>query len=244
MGTKFTIEKNERLTRDVYRMLLAGDASGITRPGQFVNVQLTGRYLRRPLSVCDWTDDTLTLIYKVVGGGTRQMSTMRRGERLDLLCPLGNGFDVSACAGKHTVLIGGGVGVPPMYGLAKRLFERGEQFSVVLGFRNAGEVFYENEFEDLGCAVTVTTDDGSRGLRGNVCNALRAMKYDHYCACGPQPMLRGVHALGGEGQLSFEERMGCGFGACMGCSCHTLVGDKRVCVDGPVFRSGEVTFGE
>ncbi|NCB04853.1 MAG: dihydroorotate dehydrogenase electron transfer subunit [Clostridia bacterium] len=243
MGMLFTIRENKSLTRDVFRMTLCGDTSGITRPGQFVNVQLAGKYLRRPISVCDWSDGTLTLIYKVVGGGTRQMSGMKPGETLDLLCPLGNGFDPDACAGKRVALVGGGVGVPPLYGLAKRLRARGERVSVVLGFRTAAEVFLEAEFASLGCAVTVVTDDGSYGVHGNVCTALQSMEYDHYCACGPQPMLRAVHALGKEGQLSFEERMGCGFGACMGCSCHTLVGDKRVCVDGPVFPSGEVSFG-
>ncbi len=237
----YEIISNQCIARDTWRMELTGDTSALTRPGQFINIKLEGLYLRRPISVCDWREGQITIIYKVVGKGTAQMAQKGCGDTLDILCGLGNGFDPHAeCA--RPVVIGGGVGVPPMYGLAKALIRAGKPVTALLGFADKAASFYIDEFLSLGCDVHVTTDDGSLGQKGFVTDALKTLDYDYYFACGPQPMLKGIHALGKKGQLSFEERMGCGFGACMGCSCHTLVGDKRVCVDGPVFLSGEVAF--
>lgn len=233
------IGKNALLAPDVYEMTLVGDASAITAPGQFINIRLDGLYLRRPISVCDWGEGWIRVIYKVVGKGTAQMAQMTPGQKLDVLTGLGNGYDLAPARGKRIALVGGGVGIPPLYGLAKRL--GGEAFCCVLGFNRASEIFYAEEFAEYG-KVIITTADGSAGVRGFVTDALRQLDYDYYFACGPEPMLRAVHALGKEGQLSFEARMGCGFGACMGCSCETLVGPKRICVDGPVMRSGEVRF--
>lgn len=233
------IGKNALLAPDVYEMTLVGDASAITAPGQFINIRLDGLYLRRPISVCDWGEGWIRVIYKVVGKGTAQMAQMTPGQKLDVLTGLGNGYDLAPARGKRIALVGGGVGIPPLYGLAKRL--GGEAFCCVLGFNRASEVFYAEEFARYG-KVILTTADGSAGVRGFVTDALRQLDYDYYFACGPEPMLRAVHALGKEGQLSFEARMGCGFGACMGCSCETLAGPKRICVDGPVMRSGEVRF--
>ena len=233
------IGKNALLAPDVYEMTLVGDASAITAPGQFINIRLDGLYLRRPISVCDWGEGWIRVIYKVVGKGTAQMAQMTPGQKLDVLTGLGNGYDLAPARGKRIALVGGGVGIPPLYGLAKRL--GGEAFCCVLGFNRASEIFYAEEFAQYG-KVVLTTADGSAGVRGFVTDALRQLDYDYYFACGPEPMLRAVHALGKEGQLSFETRMGCGFGACMGCSCETLAGPKRICVDGPVMRSGEVRF--
>ena len=233
------IGKNALLAPDVYEMTLVGDASAIAAPGQFINIRLNGLYLRRPISVCDWGEGWIRIIYKVVGKGTAQMAQMAPGQKLDVLTGLGNGYDLAPARGKRIALVGGGVGIPPLYGLAKRL--GGEAFCCVLGFNRASEIFYAEEFAQYG-KVILTTADGSAGVRGFVTDALRQLDYDYYFACGPEPMLRAVHALGKEGQLSFEARMGCGFGACMGCSCETLAGPKRICVDGPVMRSGEVRF--
>ena len=237
----FTILENTPLTRDVYRMILEGDTSAITAPGQFVNIQLAGKFLRRPISVCDWNETTLTIIYKVVGHGTEAMCVMVPGEKLDILTGLGNGYDLSLC-GDSPVLLGGGVGVPPMYGLAKALVREGIVPTVVLGFNTKSEIFYENEFKALGCAVTVTTVDGSYGVKGFVTDALPE-NYSHFCTCGPEPMLKAVYkATVTSGQMSFEERMGCGFGACMGCSCKTLTGYKRICKEGPVMKKEEILW--
>ena len=237
----FTILSNTALTDSVYKMVLSGDTSAITAPGQFVNIQLTGKFLRRPISVCDYDDTTLTIIYKVVGKGTEQMSAMAAGETLDILTGLGNGYDLSL-TGEHPVLLGGGVGVPPMYNLAKSLLAQGKKVSVILGFNTSSEIFYEEEFKALGCDVAVTTVDGSYGIKGFVTDALPE-SYTHFCCCGPEPMLKAVYrATTTSGQMSFEERMGCGFGACMGCTIQTKSGYKRVCKDGPVFLREEV-FG-
>jgi len=237
----FEILENTPLTRDVYRMVLCGDTSHITAPGQFVNIRLDGLYLRRPISVCDWNDSSVTIIYKVVGKGTEDMSRMHPGEKLDILTGLGNGYDLIT-AGDHPVLIGGGVGVPPMYGLAKALRAAGKPVSVILGFNKESEIFYEEEFKALGCDVTVTTVDGSYGVKGFVTNALPE-NYTYFYTCGPEPMLKAVYrATSTSGQMSFEERMGCGFGACMGCSCKTLTGYKRICKDGPVMKKEEILW--
>ena len=238
---KFQIISNTALTDSVYKMVLAGDTSAITAPGQFVNIQLAGKFLRRPISVCDWDEKTLTIIYKVVGKGTEQMSRMASGEVLDLLTDLGNGYDLTL-SGKKPLLLGGGVGVPPMYALAKALIAEGKTVSVVLGFNKENEVFYEEEFKALGCTVTVTTADGSYGKKGFVTDALPE-DYTYFYTCGPEPMLKAVYrATKTSGQMSFEERMGCGFGACMGCSCKTLTGYKRICKDGPVMKKEEILW--
>ena len=239
----FTITDNVPLTAAVYKMRLNGDTSAITAPGQFVNIRLDGFYLRRPLSVCDWEKDSLTLIYKVVGGGTERMSRMTAGEQLDVLTGLGNGYDLSL-SGNRPLLLGGGVGVPPLYALAKALIKQGKQVHAVLGFNTAQEVFGAGEFRALGAQVTVTTADGSSGVKGFVTDALPA-DYTYVYTCGPEPMLKAVYkrTVTG-GQYSFEERMGCGFGACMGCSCKTITGFKRICKDGPVLQKEEILWDE
>ena len=237
----FTIKEHTPLTRDVMKMVLEGDTSAITAPGQFVNIALESKFLRRPISVCDYNDHSLTIIYKVVGKGTAQMQGMVPGDALDILTGLGNGYDLS-CSGEAPVLLGGGVGVPPMYNLAKKLVAQGKTVRVVLGFNSASEVFYEEEFKALGCDVTVTTVDGSYGIKGFVTDAL-PHHYTHFYTCGPEPMLKAVYrATCTSGQMSFEERMGCGFGACMGCSCKTLTGNKRICKEGPVMRKEEIAW--
>lgn len=240
----YRIVANERLTESVWRMRLAGDTRWITAPGQFVNIALEGRYLRRPISVCDWNDDEIVLIYKVVGDGTAQMSRMTEGMELDLLTGLGNGFSTRNDA-RRPLLVGGGVGVPPLYGLARQLLAAGKPVSVVLGFNTAAEIFYEEEFRQAGCDVTVATADGSRGVRGFVTTAIAqtGIDFDYFYACGPLLMLRALcEAVEQDGQLSFEERMGCGFGACMGCSCKTKYGNKRICKEGPVLEKGEIIW--
>ena len=237
----FTVVRNKKLTDNVCKMVLAGDTSAITAPGQFVNIKLDGLFLRRPISVCDWDNETLTIIYKGVGKGTEAMAAMASGDTLDVLTGLGNGYDLSL-TGENPLLIGGGVGVPPMYGLAKALLAEGKQVCVILGFNTKSEIFYEEEFKALGCAVTVTTVDGSYGVKGFVTNAMD-IPYTHFCACGPEPMLKAVYkASVTSGQMSFEERMGCGFGACMGCSCKTLTGYKRICKEGPVMKKEEILW--
>ena len=237
----YTILSNEPLTPVVYRMVLEGDTQYVTRSGQFINIELEGKYLRRPISVCDCQGDTLTLVYKVVGKGTAQMAAMTAGQTLDVLTGLGNGYDLSK-AGDAPLLIGGGVGVPPLYMAARLLREQGKAVSVILGFNTADEVFYEQEFAALGCDVTVTTVDGTHGVRGFVTAALPAT-YSYFYTCGPEPMLKAVYAATTtSGQFSFEERMGCGFGACMGCSCKVITGYKRICKDGPVLEKEEILW--
>ncbi len=237
----FEILSNEALTDTVYKMVLQGNTSAITAPGQFVNIQLEGLFLRRPISVCDYDEKTLTIIYKVVGKGTEAMSKTPIGTELDILTGLGNGYDLSL-SGNAPVLLGGGVGVPPMYNLAKKLIAQGKPVSVILGFNTVSEVFYEKEFEALGCHVQVTTVDGSYGKKGFVTDALPE-HYTYFYTCGPEPMLKAVYkATRTSGQMSFEERMGCGFGACMGCSCKTLTGYKRICKEGPVMQKEEILW--
>ena len=238
----FTIVENTALTKDVYRMILSGDTSAITASGQFVNILLEGFYLRRPISVCDWNEETLTIVYKVVGHGTEAMSKMAPGGKLDILTGLGNGYDLT-CAGERPVLLGGGVGVPPMYGCAKKLCELGIKPTVILGFNTADEIFYEDEFKALGCETIVTTVDGSYGVKGFAVAPLENMDYTYFYTCGPEPMLKAVYkATTTSGQMSFEERMGCGFGACMGCSTKTRNGNKRICKEGPVLRTEEIIW--
>ncbi len=237
----FQIVENTPLTDSVYKMILSGDVSAITAPGQFVNIKLDGLFLRRPISVCNVEGDKLTIIYKVVGKGTEQMAGMKTGE-LDVLTGLGNGYDLSV-SGDRPVLLGGGVGVPPMYLLARKLIEQGKKVSVILGFNTKAEVFCEEDFRSLGAEVVVTTVDGSYGMKGFVTDALKGMDYTYFYTCGPEPMLKAVYkASATSGQMSFEKRMGCGFGACMGCSCKTLTGYKRICKEGPVMRKEEILW--
>ena len=238
----FEIVSNTALTENVFQMVLKGDTTAITAPGQFVNIQLEGLYLRRPISVCDLDGDKLTIVYKAVGKGTEQMSRMQAGEKLDVLTGLGNGYDLTL-SGDKPVLLGGGVGVPPMYLLAKELLKQGKKVSVILGFNTKSEIFYEQEFKKLGCNVVVTTVDGSYGVKGFVTTALETMDYTYFYTCGPEPMLKAVYkASATSGQMSFEKRMGCGFGACMGCSCKTLTGYNRICKEGPVMKKEEILW--
>ncbi|MBQ2686651.1 MAG: dihydroorotate dehydrogenase electron transfer subunit [Clostridia bacterium] len=239
----FEIKENVYLTESVLKMTLSGDTSEITRPGQFVNIKLDGFFLRRPISVCGCEDGTLTIVYKVVGSGTEAMSAMKEG-CLDILTGLGNGYDLSV-SGNKPLLIGGGVGVPPLYMLAKKLVEEGKEVTVILGFNTKSEVFYEDEFKALGAKVLVTTVDGSYGIKGFVTNAMDGIDYTYFYTCGPEPMLKAVYNTSvTEGQFSFEERMGCGFGACMGCSCKTITGYKRICKEGPVMRKEEILWNK
>ena len=238
----FTIVSNEALTDCVYKMILAGDTSAITASGQFVNIQLGGMFLRRPISVCDYDAETLTIVYKVVGKGTEAMCKMAAGTKLDILTGLGNGYDLSL-SGEKPVLLGGGVGVPPMYNLAKKLLAEGKDVTVILGFNTKSEIFYEEQFKALGAKVIVATADGSYGIQGFATTPLSELDYTYFYTCGPEPMLKAVYkATTTSGQMSFEERMGCGFGACMGCSCKTLTGYKRICKDGPVMKKEEILW--
>ncbi|MBR3892952.1 MAG: dihydroorotate dehydrogenase electron transfer subunit [Alistipes sp.] len=240
----YTILSNEPLTPAVYRMVLEGDTQYITRSGQFINIELTGKYLRRPISVADYDNKTVTIIYKVVGSGTEQMRGMAKGEKLDILTGLGNGFATDNDA-KRPLLVGGGVGVPPMYNLCKRLLSEGKRPTVIIGFNTKAELFYEEEFKALGVDVVVATADGSAGVKGFVTDAIREAKveFDYLYTCGPLPMLKALYdATDVPAEFSFEERMGCGFGACMGCSCKTKYGNKRICKDGPVLKREEIIW--
>ena len=238
----YKILSNKPLTKDIWEMKLEGETSHITAPGQFINIQLDGFYLRRPISICDYYDKTITIIYKVVGHGTEAMAKLEEGNCLDVLCGLGNGFDTAKC-GKKTVLIGGGVGVPPMFNLCKKLLSEGKEVTVILGFNTKEEIFYEEEFKALGANVCFSTVDGSYGTKGFVTDILKDLEYDYFCTCGPMPMFRAIEKIAAtSGQYSFEERMGCGFGACMGCSCKTKYGYKRICRDGPVLEREEIIW--
>lgn len=237
----FAVKENTQIAKSVYKMVLASDTEG-NRAGQFINIKLDGFFLRRPISVCDCEDGLLTIIYKVVGNGTQALSEMKEGARLDVLTGLGNGYDLTVKTQKP-LLLGGGVGVPPMYLLAKKLIESGKKVSVILGFNTKDEVFYENEFKALGADVTVATADGSYGEKGFVTDVMKNIDYDYFYTCGPEPMLKAVYDVSNtSGQFSFEERMGCGFGVCMGCSCKTKYGNKRICKDGPVLVKEEIIW--
>lgn len=233
---------NFELAPSVFRMVLEGDTSALLAPGQFVNIKLEGKFLRRPISVCDYDKNTITIIYKVVGEGTEQMSKLEAGAELDLLVGLGNGFNPEK-GGDKPLLIGGGVGIPPLYGLCKELIALGKKPTVILGFNTKEEVFYEKVFELLGAKVYVTTVDGSYGIKGYVTNAMEEIDYDYFFTCGPMPMFKAIESVAKtSGQYSFEERMGCGFGACMGCSCKTKYGNKRICKDGPILYREEIIW--
>ena len=238
----YKVIENKALTSTVFKMVLEGDVSDIKNSGEFINIKLEGKYLRRPISVCDVDATTVTIVYKVVGAGTEQMSEMPVGTELDVLVGLGNGYDLSF-AGDAPLLLGGGVGVPPLYNLAKRLIASGKKVTVVLGFNTKEEIFYENEFKALGAEVFVTTADGSYGIKGFVTDAMKDIDYTYFYTCGPEPMLKAIYkASTTSGQMSFEERMGCGFGACMGCSCKTITGYKRICKEGPVLQKEEILW--
>ena len=238
----YEIKSNIRIADSIYKMVLVGDTSEISAPGQFINIKLDGFYLRRPISVCDYDSETVTIIYKVVGTGTEVMSAMGEGEKLDTLIGLGNGFNTEK-SGDTPVLIGGGVGVPPMYNLCKKLVAQGKKPTVILGFNSSGDVFYEEEFKALGATVYVATADGSYGTKGFVTTVLEDLDYSYFYTCGPEPMFRAIEKIAKtSGQYSFEERMGCGFGACMGCSCKTLTGNKRICKEGPIMEREEIIW--
>ena len=238
----YEIVLNEKLTDNVYKMIIKGDTSAITAPGQFVNIKLEGKYLRRPISICDYSEKDITLIYKVVGVGTEQMAEMSEGESLDVLVGLGNGYS-TAESGEKALLIGGGVGVPPLYNLCKKLISEGKEASVILGFNTKSEIFLYDDFKALGAKVTVATADGSFGVKGFVTDAMKDMDYSYFYTCGPEPMFRAIESVAqSSGQYSFEERMGCGFGACMGCSCKTKYGNKRICKDGPVLKREDIVW--
>jgi len=237
----FTVAENVPVTDSVMKMRLVGDVTDITACGQFINLKLDGFFLRRPISVCDRDDESVTILYKIVGKGTEAMAKMPVGEKVDVLTGLGNGYDTTL-SGDRPLLIGGGVGVPPLYMLAKKLRGEGKEVSVILGFNTKSEIFYEDEFRALGCRVTVTTVDGSYGVKGFVTNAMD-IDYSYFYTCGPEPMLKAVYKTSAtSGEFSFEERMGCGFGACMGCSCKTITGYKRICKDGPVMKKEEILW--
>ena len=239
-----TAKENESIAEDVFRMRLAGDVGAVTRPGQFINIALAGRFLRRPISVCDRSTEDLTILYKIAGQGTAQMSRMAAGETLDVLTGLGNGFNVEAASGR-TLLIGGGIGAAPLYWLAKELKARGVGTTAVLGFNSEKDIYYVNDFSAVCDRVVLATADGSRGVKGFVTDAMDGLPCDYFYACGPEPMLKAVwRASGSDGEFSFEERMGCGFGACMGCTCATIAGWKRICRDGPVLRKGEIRWAD
>ena len=238
----FTVLSNEKIAVNTFKTVLEGDTSAITASGQFVNIKLDGFYLRRPISVCDYDGESLTIIYKVVGKGTEYMSELSEGDKLDILTGLGNGYDLTK-SGNNPLLIGGGAGVPPMYNLCRKLLAEGKKPTVIMGFNTLDEIFYEEEFKKLGAEVIVATADGSKGVKGFVTDAMKGVSYSYIYTCGPEPMLKAVYnAAESGGQFSFEERMGCGFGACMGCSCETKYGNKRICKDGPVLDKEEIIW--
>jgi dihydroorotate dehydrogenase electron transfer subunit len=239
---QFRIEENRALTKWVWSMTLVGESSGIARPGQFVQLQLPNFYLRRPISVCQWDDTHIRLVYKVVGQGTEAMTHYEAGKELDVLTGLGNGFDPDAC-GQHPLLVGGGVGLPPLVGLAETLKKAGKEPQVAVGFGTAAEIFLKEDLQKLGVPMHIATMDGSEGVQGLVTEAMKNLTFDSVCACGPEPMLKAVYNFKDvPGQFSFEERMGCGFGACMGCTCKTKYGNKRICKDGPVLEREEILW--
>ena len=236
------VKENTKLTDNVYRMVLCGDTSAIKASGEFINIEIPNLFLRRPISVCDYDNESVTIIYKVVGKGTEVLAKAVEGDEFDTLLGLGNGYDTALC-GDKVLLVGGGVGVPPLYNLCKKLIADGKNVTVVLGFNTASEVFYADEFAALGATVKVTTVDGSLGIKGFVTDALNDVDYTYFYTCGPEPMLKALYkATSTSGQFSFESRMGCGFGACMGCSCKTNFGNKRICKDGPVFVKEEILW--
>lgn len=238
----YTIKSNQEIAKNIYKMEVTGSTSAITSPGQFINIKLEGLYLRRPISICDYTKDTITILYKIVGKGTETMSLLKSNDKLDILVGLGNGFDTLK-SGDRPILIGGGIGIPPMYNLCKKLILEGKHPKVILGFNSKEEVFYEKEFKDLGVEAFITTVDGSHGIKGFVTDVIEKIEYSYFYTCGPEPMFKAIEKkVNTSGQYSFEERMGCGFGACMGCSCKTITGYKRICKEGPVLEREEILW--
>ena len=236
---KFSVKDNKKLVNDIFSMVLEGDTSAITRPGQFINIKLDGFYLRRPMSVCDWDDNTIKIIYKIVGGGTEYMADLKQGANLDILSGLGNGFFINE--NKNPLLVGGGVGIPPLYGLAKQLIY--QKPVAILGFKSKEDMILTEEFNSLGIKTIITTEDGSIGIHGLVHEGIKGIEYDYVYTCGPIAMMQAVYNESTrDGQYSFEERMACGFGACMGCSCKTTDGYKRICKEGPVLKRGEIIW--
>ncbi|MBE7016667.1 MAG: dihydroorotate dehydrogenase electron transfer subunit [Ruminococcaceae bacterium] len=238
----YTISENTRLAEGIYRMVLSGDSSACTAPGQFINIKLDGFYLRRPISVCDWDESSITIIYKVLGRGTEMMTSLPLGTELDVLTGLGNGYDLSK-SGDKPLLIGGGVGIPPLYNACRQLIAQGKKPTVILGFNSSADMFYVDEFAALGADVLISSADGSVGVKGFVTDVMKDLDYTYFYTCGPTAMLKAIDAIAKtSGELSFEERMGCGFGACMGCSCKTKYGNKRICKDGPVLVREEIVW--
>ena len=238
----FTVEKNIPLSKDIFSLSLAGDTSAITVPGQFVNIKIDGFFLRRPLSVCDAEKNRLTVVYRVAGAGTQRLSSMGESETLELLTGLGNGFDLSR-SGSRPLLIGGGLGFTPMFFLARKLLEEGKKPVVLLGASRKEELVWADRFREIGAELIVTTEDGSAGTKGFVTDAMPGIRYTYFYACGPEAMFNAVNAAASsDGEFSFEQRMGCGFGACMGCTCETVAGPKRICKDGPVLKRGEIRW--
>lgn len=236
-----TIKEITVLAKDIYKMVLAGDCTCISAPGQFINIKIEGFYLRRPISIACYDNESLTIIFKVVGEGTKVLASMVSGQKLDVLMSLGNGFDVSKI-GSKPLLIGGGIGVPPIYGLCKEMTAIGAKPQVILGFNTADDLILVDEFKALGVEPIVTTADGSRGIKGFVTDAMKDLDYDYVLTCGPEPMLKAVYNAAPDGQFSFEARMACGFGACMGCTCETKYGYKRICKDGPILYKEEIKW--
>ena len=239
----YEVIANDKIAKDVHKMILKGDTSYITFPGQFINIKIDDLYLRRPISICDYDKETITIIFKVVGHGTEKMAEMKKGTKLDILTGLGNGFNKTR-SGKSPLLVGGGVGTPPMYRLCKELIDEGKSPIVVLGFNSKEDVFFEDEFKKLGAEVYISTVDGSYGTKGFVTDVIKDLdNYTYHYACGPLPMLKALYNTAeGDGEYSFEERMGCGFGACMGCTVRVKDGFKRVCKDGPVLKKEEIIW--
>lgn len=244
-----TIISKTQLCSDVYEMVLQGkEASYVSNPGQFINIKLNDSlqpYLRRPMSISDYSDDTITIVFRVVGEGTKILKEKQVGDQLDCLIGLGNGFEVKK--DHKAILIGGGLGTPPLYKLGKELVKQGVEVTTVLGFNSKENVFYEDKFKELGNCY-IATMDGSVGQKGTVVDVINqvGLTFDTYYTCGPEPMLKAlVKEYPDNGQLSFEARMGCGFGACMGCSCKVKEKPyKRICVEGSVLSSSEVIIDE
>lgn len=240
--SQYIVKENIEIAPKVMKMILVGDVQEFKNPGQFVNIQIKDHYLRRPISVCEVLQDGFVIVYKIVGEGTKWMSELSSGAKLDVLTGLGNGYDLSL-SGNQPVLLGGGVGIPPLYEATKQLISQGKDVTVILGFNKKSEIFFEKEFEKLGAKVYVTTVDGSYGIKGFVTDALKELMYSYFYTCGPEPMLKAVYKQSNtSGQFSFERRMGCGFGACMGCSCKTITGNKRICKEGPVLVKEDILW--
>ena len=238
---RYTVVKNEEIAPGTYYMTIAGDTSQIKDPGQFINIKIDGLYLRRPMSICSYDEESMSIIYKVVGKGTEAMSRMPAGDSFDALSPLGNGFDTEKIP-EGALLIGGGAGAMPIYTLAMILRDKGKKPHVIIGFNREEEIFFADEFRDLGVELTIATMDGSVGVKGTVVDAMEKANRPYVCVCGPDPMMKAVAEHSSGGQFDLGARMACGFGACMGCTVITKSGPKRVCKDGPIFDQEEIIW--